>query len=736
MTTEKYDLTVIAPCYNEEANVDTLSTRLIATFNKHGIKGQVVLVNDCSTDSTAEKINALDANHPEVKAIHHSQNKGLTGGWDTGITHADGRYVCFIDADLQNPPEEVWRLYREITFTHADLVQGSRSIIGRLKDGRYILSRGLNFMLNCLFGMNLEDNKSGFVIALKENMQQMLYRRFKYDYFHTFISISAKAKGFSIRQIETLFQNRNAGESFIPSVPAMLVFKVLWDLVKGFIEFRLFPDTKDHLTEFLKKNPVEKDVEHKGFRKFLVDLYFATSPLHKWMITSRAKKMYKSLKKTEWLSPEKIKELQELKLRRLINHCYYHVPFYRERFDEKGISPDDIQTIEDLPKLGFLSKDDVRGNLYFDLFADNHKKEDLYKISTSGSTGEPFVTYADRMQLEMRFATTLRALEWTGWNFGDRQTRLWHQTIGMSISQVIREFIDAWFMKRQFIPAYEMSDDSLKDFVKKITKHKPVLVDGYAESFNFLAQYIQKYDMPGFKPKAIMTSAQAMPEHVREMIEDKFDCKVFDKYGSREFSGIAYECDHQNGHHVMAESYIVEIVKDGRPAEPGEIGEVIITDLNNYSVPFVRYRIGDLAVAVDNSTPCSCGRGLPMIGKIEGRSQAVIVGANKSWIPGTFFAHYFKEYDYAVRQYQIVQTKLGSITLKIIKGEQFSEVAEQEIVTGLYKFLGDDMEIITEYVDEIPLVRTGKRTAVVSELKLDFQNLSGMDINKSEMVQK
>src|SRR6185295_20378238 len=119
----------------------------------------------------------------------------------------------------------------------------------------------------------------------------------------------------------------------------------------------------------------------------------------------------------------------------------------------------------------------------------------------------------------------------------------------------------------------------------------------------------------------------------RQIIESNFQCGVFDKYGSREFSGIAYECEAHEGHHIVAENYIVEILKDGVPAEPGELGEVVITDLNNFCMPLIRYRVGDLAVAMDNTKTCPCGRGLPRIGRIEGRTQAIIFGPNGLFMP-------------------------------------------------------------------------------------------------------
>ncbi|MCU1281807.1 MAG: Phenylacetate-coenzyme ligase, partial [bacterium] len=316
----------------------------------------------------------------------------------------------------------------------------------------------------------------------------------------------------------------------------------------------------------------------------------------------------------------------------------------------------------------------------------------------------------------------LRSMEWTGWRFGDRQLRLWHQTIGMSKTQVAREFADAFLSRRKFIPAYEMSDETLRNFIATIEEFEPVLLDGYAESFNFLAKYLQEHGQMKIRPKGIISSAQTLPEGSRKLIEESFGCKVFDKYGSREFSGIAYECEAHVGHHVVGEGYIVEVLKDGRPAAPGEIGEVVITDLNNYCLPFIRYRIGDLAEALDANETCACGRGLPRIGKIEGRVQSIIIGSRGQYVPGTFFAHLLKDYDHAIRQFQIVQTDRGAITFKVVKGKRYSDETLTEVLRALHQFLGEDMNITVDFVENIDMVRTGKRLATVSKLGIDFQN--------------
>jgi len=718
----KFELTVLAPCFNEAKNIPELVSRLCNVFQKKGILGEIVLVDDASTDDTRDVMKRLTQEYPQLSLVYHTKNQGIATAWRSGLQAARGEYVCLIDADLQNLPEDVWRLYREIKFTNVDMVQGYRSSIGRLKDSRYILSRGLNFILNSLFAMRLRDNKSGFVIAPREVMQDVVRFQRKYNFANSFIAVSAHAKGYSIREIETLFQNRMMGVSYLARFPMRAVVRCFADLIPAFIEFRLSTKQENLLQDFLRNNqPTRQDEPLTGWRKWAMNIFFMTMPLHKWLITSKAKSYYQELKQSQWLTLDQIKELQEQKLRKLVRHAYQHVPFYRQRFDEAGIKPTDIRTLEDLSKIPLLSKQDVRDNLYFDLMSDNHEKSEVLRIQTSGSTGEPFVCFADRHQLEIRWAATQRSLEWTGYRFGDKQARLWHQTIGMSFLQVVREKLDALMNRRMFVPAYELSDSNLRQFIDKISKHQPVLIDGYAESLNFLAHYVKEHGIPGFRPKALVSSAQALPDQSRDIIEKAFGCKVFDKYGSREFSGIAYECEQHDGHHVVAESYIVEILKDGRPAKPGEVGEIVITDLSNHCLPFLRYRIGDLAVAVDNSETCGCGRGLPRIGKIEGRVQAIIVGTNGNYVPGTFFAHLFKDYDYVVRQYQVVQESLGSIKLKVIKASAFNDEAFEEVLSELRKFLGADMRIDVEFVDNIPMVRTGKRQGSISTIKMDFQ---------------
>jgi phenylacetate-CoA ligase len=357
----KYKLSVVIPCYNEEGNIHALYDRLQKLFNKHKLKAEIVFVNDSSNDETPGLINDLAKKHSNVKAFHHETNQGMEKAWNTGIENAKGNYVCLIDADLQYLPEEIWKLYRKIQNDNYDLVQGVRSSIGRVKDSRYLLSKALNFILNIIFGMNAKDNKSGFVIAERETLKNILKHKYNYHYFQTFITVSAKVKGYSIGEVETLFQSRYAGESFINKFPLQLVLKVLSDLAKGFAEYVILKDRIGSTDEFLAEYSDKIKEEHNSqdlslLRQILFKLYFWTFPIHKWKITKKSQRYYHHLKKTQWLKSEDIEDLQNKRLRRLIKHVYTHVPYYRNLFNKNNIKVEDIKTSQDLEKIPLLPK--------------------------------------------------------------------------------------------------------------------------------------------------------------------------------------------------------------------------------------------------------------------------------------------------------------------------------------------------------------------------------------------
>jgi len=717
------ELSVIVPCLNEALNLPELTRRILNTFDVGGLSGELVLVDDGSTDATAEVIRALAAeNEGRVTGVFHPENRGIAAGWRSGAAAARGKLVATIDADLQYQPEDLLRLRRALYEHSVDIVQGFRSAVGRRKDRRYHLSRGFNSLLNGVFSMSLQDNKSGFVMCAREVLLDLLTYRGRYFYWQSFIMVAAHAKGYSYKEIETIFEQRRQGTSFLEGTAIRASLKSFVDLGMAAWEYRVKPPPSDAAHQLLRRHPIiDRSPPRSPESELRLRAYMASFNHTHWMITRDVEHYYETLRKTQWLGRDAVRELQDDKLRRLVRHAYRNVPYYRKRMQEAGLKPEDIRGQGDLYKLPFLTKADVRAHLYFDIMSENHDKSQVLRVTTSGSTGEPFVCYADRAQLEFRWAATLRAQEWTGYRFGDPTVRLWHQTIGMSKSQVAKERADAILSNRTFIPVFELSDENLESMIAIIREKEPVLLDGYAEALDFLAHYIKGRGGLSARPRAIMSSAQTLPLTSRRLIEEAFGCKVFDKYGSREFSGIAYECEAHAGHHVVAEGYIVEILRDGEPVKPGETGEVVITDLNNYCMPFIRYRIGDLAEAMDPEATCACGRGAPRVGAIEGRVQSIIQGEGGRYLPGTFFAHYLKEFDHAIKRFQVIQEERDAIRFRVVKGGRYSEDVLAEVLATFRAHLGEGMRIDVEFTDDLAMIRTGKRVASVSKLSVDFQ---------------
>jgi phenylacetate-CoA ligase len=721
------ELSVIAPCLNEELNLPELVRRVLRVFEVGGFRGEILLIDDGSTDGTARVIRELAGSRPpgdpgSVIGLFHPKNLGMAAAWRTASTAARGRLVATIDADLQYRPEDLLRLRHALSEHSVDVVQGYRSNVGRERDHRYYLSRGLNRVLNGVFSMDLRDNKSGFVMCAREVFDDLLDYRGRYFFWQSFVMVAAHAKGYSYRQIETIFEARRQGRSFLDGKTIGTAARSLVDIGRATLEYRLAPRPPDPAVQFLRNHEVSAPAPARdAAREASWKAYLAAFNRTHWLITRDVEHYYTALERTQWLDGAATRELQDEKLRRLVRHAYQSAPYYRARMSELRLHPDDIRGQADLHKLPLLSKAAVREHLHFDIMSETSDKTQMLRVTTSGSTGEPFVCYADRVQLEQRWAATLRAQEWTGYRFGDPMVRLWHQTLGMTRHQARRESADAALSNRTFIPVFEMTDRNLDGMIRTIERVQPVLLDGYAEALDFLARYIESVGSSAARPKAIMSSAQTLPKASRKVIEEAFGCAVFDKYGSREFSGIAYECDAHEGHHVVAESYIVEILRDGRPAAPGEVGEVVVTDLNNRCMPFIRYRIGDLAEAMDATLRCRCRRGAPRIGAIEGRVQSIIRGVDGRYLPGTFFSHYLKEFDHAIRRFQIIQAEPDAITFRVAKGGRFSEQVIDEVLTTFRLYLGERMQIDVQFVDDVEILRTGKRIDSVSRLGVDFQ---------------
>ena len=269
------------------------------------------------------------------------------------------------------------------------------------------------------------------------------------------------------------------------------------------------------------------------------------------------------------------------------------------------------------------------------------------------------------------------------------------------------------------LDAKKASAQTLPVYLKKLVKFQPKIIEGYPSMIELLARYIIREKRFDLKPEAIISSSEQLYDYQRELFSSVFGCGTFSYYSSREAHAIASECAEHAGYHISAENLIVEIVDEaGIPVSEGQEGRVLITNLHNYAMPFIRYSINDVAVATDKE--CPCGRGLPLMAALSGRISDMVYTSQGKAISGTALLHVFLT-PMGVRQFQLVQDSYEKLTIKVIMDQPFTEQHRNNVIallTGRYKaILGEEMEISVEIVDTIPATPAGKRKVVISNVK-------------------
>jgi phenylacetate-CoA ligase len=697
------ELSVIVPCFNEEANLPELVERTERVFARRRISGEIVLINDGSRDGTAAQIEALAERHPSVVGVHHPTNRGIPAGWKSGFERSRGRYVCTIDADLQYQPEAIAHLYREMCFSKADLVQGWRSTLERQHDHRYYWSRGLDYLLKLAFAMPGYDVKSGFVLYRRDVFEDILRESARFHYFQHMITVVAKAKGYSVRQVETLFAERHAGQSFIGGFPVRMMLRTFVDIGRAVVDYRV-------------REPKDQSLEaalaaHGGAAVTAVRSRAAAGG---WLrdadISRNAPRYLEELRRTQWLPRAELEQLQLRRLRRLVAHASDHVGYWREAFEAAGVTADDVRGLADLRRIPILTKSALRESIYFDLVSDTSEKRKIAKITTSGNTGEPLALFVDPLQRDMRWANAIRHREWAGWRPGEPRLQLRRAPAPPEGGTTLGHRLRAVLVPDPSIAADVVDPSFVRALEHRIERERPTLLEGDAEILGILAALRREGAGPPWA-RAVVSTSQTLDAELRALIELRLGARVFDRYGAREFGAVAQQCE-AGGWHVNAESVIVEVECDGRPAAPGEAGELLVTDLNNRCVPLLRYRLGDRVIATDRA--CPCGRGLPLLERVGGRAAGVILADGARQVPAGFFADLFGDYEFAVSRWQVEQPAPDRVVVRVVRKSRFTHVTEEAIRRRLGTVFGQTVGAEWALVDAIPPVPEGTVQPVLS----------------------
>ena len=427
---------------------------------------------------------------------------------------------------------------------------------------------------------------------------------------------------------------------------------------------------------------------------------------------------FKELEKTQWLSAEEIKKIQWKKLKNLLEYAYAYVPYYHQVFKSLKMTPKDIHSPRAFEKLPLLSKENIRDNMSR-MMSIVYKKRNLIPNSTGGSTGVTLNFFNDGKHSGCVSAIALRCKYWAGLEIGDKNAFLWGSPVDISLQDNLKNKIYNKLFRTLFLSSYNLSEENMLIYARKLIRHKPKVIIGYASPLYHFAKFLKKNGIKGINPKSIISSAEVLYDYQRESIESVFQCRVFNAYGCREFTTIAQECSEHTGMHINAEHVYVECLKgDGEPAAPRERGELVITDLDNYGMPFIRYRIGDVGVLSDRKS--NCGRGLPILEKIEGRAFDIIVGTNNRYFDGHFFSILLRTAVDGIKQFQVVQESKNEIDIKIVVDEAFKKGRIDILANKIREFCGNDMQVNFKIVDEILPTKSGKFRFVISKVPNSF----------------
>lgn len=420
------------------------------------------------------------------------------------------------------------------------------------------------------------------------------------------------------------------------------------------------------------------------------------------------------IRRSYWSRAELLK-YQEKKLRKLLKHAYDSVPFYHKLLSEAEIKPEDVKSVGDLSKLPIVTKNEISESID-SVISERFRTRNLRTLSTSGSTGKPLQVFITRDEDRFRKAKHLRANLSCGHNPWDKWVTITspsHFGEATKLQQILR------FYAPKFVSVF---DDAPRQ-MSTIDKIGPDILDGYSSSLFLLAKEVERSGLETIKPKSVFGGAELIDNSSRHFIETVFEAPFYDQYATIEFERMAWQCPVKSCYHIDADALIIQFVdKNGEEVSEGESGEMVCTSLFSYAMPFIRYAVGDIGIPTDEE--CACGRKLPLMKIIEGRSDSLLLLPNGRTLSPRAFTIAINKFQLSkyIEQFRVIQKKIGRFEIQIkIQNQNVNRTSvEKELVEHLKKMFHMEMEEIVfdiKFVKEIPLDKSGKLIIVSSELR-------------------
>jgi len=412
------------------------------------------------------------------------------------------------------------------------------------------------------------------------------------------------------------------------------------------------------------------------------------------------------------LSPSGLEALQNKRLRAVVEHAYENVPYYHKLFSSIKLKPDDIKTKKDLVRIPVTTKKILQKLPLSERVAKGVEITKCIKSRTSGSTGEPLDVFLSKKELSYRIAMQTRVY---GLNVINKKANILSpESFGRKDSylSILRKGLNYLGLWRR----YDLSIfEEPQQLLLKLMKIRPDVIEALPSIMKLISEYIRSKNTHGLTPKLMFTRAELLSKRDRHQIETAFGTKLTDLYGIVEFGIVAWECEKHQGYHINSDMVVMEAVKDNRQVY-GEEGEVICTDLTNYTMPLIRYALRDRAILTKER--CRCGRSFPLIKLIEGRSDDFITLPSGKIISPILLEVSLKKIN-GICQYKLVQEKIDTFNVQIVKGQDFREARIDEFERVLRRILGSDIQVNINVVDEIYREKSGKIRSIISKLPVN-----------------
>ncbi len=299
--------------------------------------------------------------------------------------------------------------------------------------------------------------------------------------------------------------------------------------------------------------------------------------------------------------------------------------------------------------------------------------------------------------------------------FGESHAYIWGASSEAVSQKALRTRLMDWALNRFVTNAFMLNEASMTDFLQKIRQQRPKVLFGYVSAIVEFAKFVEKHESNNIEFLHVITTAEILYPEQREIIERVFNSRVLNRYETKELGGIACECSKHTGMHMSVENTYVEILKDGVPVPVGQEGDIVVTNLNNYAMPFIRYHIGDVGQLSDLDLQCRCNRGAPMMKVIHGRANDIFKTKDGDSIHGLFFARLF--YDMPeIKQFQVVQKSYDHIVVSIVEKTPMPQEQLTFLASSMKDIMTSDVKVEFKFLETIPLLASGKHRFTISEV--------------------